>query len=274
MATTVSWASFSIFSFSVRLPARRKRGHIALSVRRIKFVIQNRKAINRRRLDAQNQIAERNGLRAGVLDRFQFVRREIAFRADPDAGAFRRTAVAFQIREKIRADAGVPFATSRRVADQTFPFAPGNFRWIAGASISGSQAAPHCLMASMATCCHFSRLCSASSSSRCVTTRSVSSGTIRPRAKLDGFLDDALDDFSLGNGHEQRDGAGRRRDKIRFFTRNDSSSRAAFSTVQEFIARAVQHDRFVPRFKRSTCSACAPRVRRAADVSAQSFGGR
>ena len=48
-----------------------------------------------------------------------------------------------------------------------------------GVSISGSQAAPHCLMASMATCCHFSRLCVLSFSSRWVTTRSVSSGTMR-----------------------------------------------------------------------------------------------
>ena len=41
------------------------------------------------------------------------------------------------------------------------------------------QAWPHCLVASTAICCHLAALASAPSSSRCVTTRSDNSGTIR-----------------------------------------------------------------------------------------------
>ena len=44
---------------------------------------------------------------------------------------------------------------------------------VTGVSIFGSHTAPHCLMASIATCCHLSRSAATAAASRCVATRSV-----------------------------------------------------------------------------------------------------
>ncbi len=97
-------------------------------------------------------------------------------------------------------------------------------------------------MASTATCCHLSRLFPASPSSRCVTTRSVKQRDNPPRAQFDGFLDDGLDDFSLGHGLQQRDGAGRgRREIFQRHGQRDGLARTVFDRAKEFISDAVQN---------------------------------
>jgi hypothetical protein len=72
-------------------------------------------------------------------------------------------------------------------------------------------------------------------------TRSVSSGTMRWRAQFDGFLDDILDDFSLGHGHEQSDGAGR--GGVNFSAHGDGDEFLArvLPRRREIAAGAVQH---------------------------------
>ena len=166
----------------------------------LKFVIQDRKAINRGRLDAQNQLAERNRLRAGILNRLQF------FRLKSPSGPIQTPALCGQrpcfVSNSRKTSRGWrrSFCNEPTSERSNFSLRARNCSIVTGASIFGSHAAPHCLMASIATCCHLSRLFSASSSSSCVTTRSDSNRHNSPRAQFDGFLDDALDDFSLGHG--------------------------------------------------------------------------
>ena len=136
---------------------------------------------------------------------------------------------------------------------------------VVGVSISGSQAAPHCLMASMATCCHFSRLCVLAF---VVEMRHHAFGQQRHdavRAQFHGFLDDGFDDFSLGHGLQQRDGAGRGRNEIFLLTRSVTASREALGNLaKEFMARAVQNDNRSRRVSRAARAAHgAPRVRQA-----------
>jgi hypothetical protein len=124
---------------------------------------------------------------------------------------------------------------SFRAREELLRLSPA-FRFLAATS------APHCLMASIATCCHLSRLSAAASASRCVTTPLRQQRHDAARAQLNGFLDDVLDDFSLGHGHEQRDGAGRgRREILQRHGKRDGIARAIFNRAKEFISDAVQH---------------------------------
>ena len=62
------------------------------------------------------------------------------------------------------------------------------------------------------------------------------------RAQLDGFLDDALDDFPFRNRDEQGDGAGRWR--LEIFQRHGKCHRIArtiFNRAKKFVSRAVQN---------------------------------
>src|SRR5216683_936944 len=54
---------------------------IGLIERRLKFIIDDGQAINRRRLTAQHQFAQRNGQRARGANGVEFRRSEIAFRS-------------------------------------------------------------------------------------------------------------------------------------------------------------------------------------------------
>ena len=65
---------------------------------------------------------------------------------------------------------------------------------------------------------------------------------MRLRSQFNGFLDDVLDDFSLGHGHEQRDGAGRGwREMFQRHGKRHGIARAIFNRAKEFIPDAVQH---------------------------------
>ena len=77
----------------------------------LQFVVQYRQAVNRRRLDAENQSPERNGQRAGGFDDVHFCGGEVAFRTDPNAsGAWQATVPALEITEIL---AGVPAVASQ-----------------------------------------------------------------------------------------------------------------------------------------------------------------
>ena len=114
---------------------------------------------------------------------------------------------------------------------------------VIGASIFGSHAAPHCLMASIATFLPFARACV--SASIAVELRHHAFGQNRhnsSHAQFDGFLDNAFDDFSLRHGLQQRDGAGEAGTK--FFSDTESVTalrRAIFDRAHKFISDAVQN---------------------------------
>ena len=134
---------------------------------------------------------------------------------------------------------GLQRADKRQI--KFFAWSAEIFELSAGVSTFGSHGAPHCLMASIATCCHLSRLFSASSSSSCVTTRSVNSGTMRRAPSSTAFWMMFSMIFPLGTATSSVTGQGGA--GMKFFSDTDKRDGLArvFNRAKEFIADAVQH---------------------------------
>jgi len=128
-----------------------------------------------------------------------------------------------QIHGSILSDAAVRFAASRRAPIQIFPFVPEIFQWSRALQFR-QPGAPHCFDGFNGDLLPFLALVFRLSPSRCVTTCSVSSGTMRcAPSSTDFWMMDSMI-LPLGNAWSSVIWQGGGRNGILFVTRNSTRS--------------------------------------------------